>query len=237
MRRTALGLTAVAAGYAWLHRLGRSAGSTAAERAAAVPGDEVVARPDLTTDHAVDVDAPAAAVWPWLTQMGWHRGGWYTPRWVDVLLFPGNRPSAARLEPDLVRDLAVGDTVPDGPPGTAFFEVVRVDRPHVLVLRSTTHVPPGWTERFGVRLLWTWSFHLTERPGGGSRVHLRVRGTCSPWWFAATYRTVLVPADYVMAMGMLRGLRRRVESLAEDAGFEPARALTQPAFQASAIGH
>jgi hypothetical protein len=24
---------------------------------------------------------------------------------------------------------------------------------------------------------------------------------------------------------------------AEDAGFEPARALTQPAFQASAIGH
>jgi hypothetical protein len=29
----------------------------------------------------------------------------------------------------------------------------------------------------------------------------------------------------------------RRDWLAEDAGFEPARALTQPAFQASAIGH
>src|SRR5689334_13477389 len=58
VRRTVLGLAALAAGYVGLHRLGRSAGSTAAERRAALPGDEVVALPDITTDHAVDVAAP-----------------------------------------------------------------------------------------------------------------------------------------------------------------------------------
>jgi hypothetical protein len=211
VRRIVPSAVVVVAAYLGLHRLGRAAGSTAYERGATLPGDEVVPFPRITTDHAVDVDAPASAIWPWLTQMGWHRGGWYTPRWVDVLLFPGNRPSADRLDPDLVRDLVVGDTVPDGPPGTAFFEVVRVEPPHVLVLRSTTHVPPGWDERFGVRLLWTWCFHLTDRPGGGTRLHLRVRFTGQPWWFVAAYR-LLVPADFVMARGMLHGLRRRVDA-------------------------
>ena len=113
MRRTVLGSTAVAGAYAALQVLGRTAGSTCAERKAVLPGDEVVPSPRIRTDHAVDVGAPAEAVWPWLTQMGWHRGGWYTPRWVDVLLFPGNRPSADRLEPASSQQ----DVIPRGRPG------------------------------------------------------------------------------------------------------------------------
>lgn len=31
-------------------------------------------------DHATTIDAPPSAVWPWLIQMGWHQGGWYTKR-------------------------------------------------------------------------------------------------------------------------------------------------------------
>ena len=239
MRGTAL--TGAAAVFLLVQVLGRTAGSSAPERRAHLPGDDVVPHPRIRTDHAIRVAAPAAEVWPWLTQMGWHRAGWYTPRWVDRLLFPGNRPSADRLVPSLVRDLQPGDGIPDGPPGTASFDVLRAEPPHVLVLRSTTHVPPGWDRRLGVRLEWTWCFHLTEREDGTTRLHLRVRGAATPWWFLAAYELALVPADLVMATGMLRGLRRRVEanrrSLAEDAGFEPARALTQPAFQASAIGH
>jgi hypothetical protein len=55
--------------------------------------------------------------------MGWHRAGWYTPRWVDRALFPDNRPSAERLDPRWVREVHVGDRIPDGPPGTAEFVV------------------------------------------------------------------------------------------------------------------
>ena len=197
--------------YAALHVLGRTAGSTPAERAADLPGDHLVAQPQILTDHAISIDAPPEAVWPWLTQVGWHRAGWYTPRWVDRLLFPANWPSADHLDPQLVRDLQVGDRIPDGPPGTAEFVAAEVSAPHTLVLRSTSHLPPRWDERYGARMVWTWCFHLRSPDDGSTRLHLRVRGRASPWWVATLYTATIVPADYVMAMGMLRGLKARVQ--------------------------
>lgn len=38
-----------------------------------------------------------------------------------------------------------------------------------------------------------------------------MRGRATPWWLAAAYIAAIVPADYIMATGMLRGLRRRAE--------------------------
>ena len=98
--------------------------------------------------------------------MGWHRAGWYTPRWVDRLLFPANWASLKHLDPALVRDLAVGDTIPDGQPGTAFFRVEQVAAPHVLVLHSTTHLPASWRERFGAGIDWTWTLSWKSSPTG-----------------------------------------------------------------------
>jgi hypothetical protein len=200
------------AGYAVGYALGRRAGSTAREREAALPGDDLVARPNVVTDHAVTIDASPQAVWPWLTQMGWHLGGYYTPRWVDRLLFPGNWPSLDRLDPTLVRTLSVGDVIPDGEPGTAWFAVAEVEAPHTLVLHSTTHLPSRWRDRFGAAIDWTWVFQLTALPGRRTRLHLRVRGRTAPWWLTACYHAALVPADFVMAVGMLRGIKERAES-------------------------
>ena len=141
--------------------------------------------------------------------MGWHRGGYYTPRWVDWVFFPANWPSLDHLDPDFVRTLTVSDTIPDGPPGTAFFVVEEADAPHSLVLHSATHVPASWREKFGAAIDWTWNFQLTELPGARTRLHLRVRGRMEPWWLTATYHATIIPADFIMAMGMLRGLRNR----------------------------
>ena len=214
-----------AAACATLQVLGRRAGSSARERAADLPGDELVRRPQMVMDHGTTIRARPEDVWPWLTQMGWHLGGYYTPHWVDRLLFPDNWASLDHLDPLLVRDLRVGDVIPDGAPGTAFFRVAHVDRPHLLVLRSQTHLPPGWAEKHGARITWTWTVHLTEVPGTGTRVHLRVRGRMRPWWLAALYVLTIVPADFVMSTGMLAGLRRRAESGAapRPSGREPLR--------------
>jgi hypothetical protein len=206
---TGWGLLGALAVYAGLYHLGRTSGSTIVERRAWLPGDDVVPGPQLVTDHAVLIDASPATVWPWLTQMGWHRAGWYTPPWVDRLLFPANWRSADHLDPRLVRNLEVGDTLPDGPPGTAFFRVEEVRPPHVLVLHSTTHVPPTWSRVLGARIDWTWSFNLRDIQPASTRLHLRVRGRLSPWWLRAAYLVALTPADHVMAHGMLRGLARR----------------------------
>ena len=65
--------------------------------------------------------------------------------------------------PALLRDLEVGDTVPDGPPGTAWYVVAEVEALHTLVLRSTTHLPPGWRDRFGAEIDWTGRVRLTAR--------------------------------------------------------------------------
>ncbi len=219
-------LGSVLIGYGALQLLGRRAGSTAAERRMRMPGDELVAQPHILTNHASTIEARPSEVWPWLTQVGWHLGGYYTPAWVDRLLFPQNWPSLDHLDPALLRTLEVGDTIPDGPPGTAEFVVVEVEAPHALVLRSTTHLPPTWRERLGAEIDWTWSFRLAELPGGTTRLQLRVRGRTAPRWLTATYLATIIPADYVMAGGMLRGIKRRAESgaMPRSSGRSPAAA-------------
>ncbi len=207
-RRAAAALLAGVVGYAVLHRLGTVSGSTPEERRRTLPGDELITHPTVVTNHAATLPAPPEEVWPWLTQVGWHRGGWYTPRWVDRLLFPGNWPSAEHLDPDLLRDLRPGDTIPDGPPGTAEFVVEQAVAPRVLVLHSRTHLPPGFAERVGAALDWVWTFSL-EPEGTGTRLLIRNRGWVTPRWLDLGYRALIVPADHVMARGMLDGLAAR----------------------------
>jgi hypothetical protein len=206
----ALASVGVVAAGQWL---GRTAGSTRAERRQPLPSDELVDHPTVVTNHAVTIPAPPEQVWPWLVQMGWHRGGWYTARWVDRLLFSANWPSATRLVPELQQPLKVGDHLPDGPPNTVWFVVEHVDPPHQLVLHSTTHLPASWQARLGAAIDWTWTFTLTPAGEGGTRLLLRVRGQTRPWWLTAAYVAALVPADYVMASSMLAGINLRVQAV------------------------
>jgi hypothetical protein len=194
-----------------LQWLGRTYGATAREQRRSLPGDELVADPRIVTTHAITIDAPPSDVWPWLVQMGWHRAGWYTSRWVDRALFPANWPSADRIVPEL-QHLAVGDRIPDGPPDSgAELVVVELERDRHLVLHSTHHLPPGWERRFHAWLDWSWAFILEEVDSGRTRFVVRSRARTGPWWVALLYE-LLVPADFVMARQMLRGVQGRAQS-------------------------
>jgi len=213
---SAAGLGAAVAGEAVLYGLGRTYGSTCAERSAPLPGDDIVPEPSVVTDHAITIDTPPEVVWPWLVQMGWGRAGWYTARWVDRLLFPANGPSADRVIPEL-QHLELGDFVPDGAPETKCgLYVEHLEPERALVLHSNSHLPLSWRQRTAAD--WSWAFVLTPiTDGSQTRFHFRSRWVTRPWWLTLGGHLGLVPADFVMSRDMLRGVKQRAERLTEGA--------------------
>ena len=54
------------------------------EAAKALPGDDLVPTPTAIDTRGITIDAPPDAVWPWLVQMGYGRGGWYSYDQLDM---------------------------------------------------------------------------------------------------------------------------------------------------------
>jgi hypothetical protein len=63
----------------------RSWGATKAEMNAVLPGDDIVPNANLRTTKAVTIEAPPAAIYPWLLQIGVDRGGMYSYDWLENL--------------------------------------------------------------------------------------------------------------------------------------------------------
>ena len=92
---------------------------------------------------------------------------------------PGQRPQRRHPRPGAGSDLAVGDRILDGPPEAhCAFLVEQLEPRRHLVLHSTEHLPPGWADRYGAGIDWTWAFVLdaSRRP---HPVHLPQPGTAA----------------------------------------------------------
>jgi hypothetical protein len=61
--------------YPFLRGWRRRWRSTQEERALELPGDEFVPEPQWTFNHAVSINAPRSAEWPWVVQLGQGRAG------------------------------------------------------------------------------------------------------------------------------------------------------------------
>src|SRR5438045_1584932 len=123
-------------------------GATKAEAAAELPGDELLRGADGVATRAITIDAPPAAVWPWLAQMGPSpRGGAYTYDWIENLIgldmHSVDRVLAEYQHP------AIGDGFGYGA-NKMSFAIVEPD--HVLATQSAEGN-------------WVWTFVLEETDG------------------------------------------------------------------------
>lgn len=207
-----------------------------------LPGDDLVVAPLSTDTRGITIEAPTELVWPWLVQMGYGRGGWYS---VDQLDMRG--PSANRIV-DEWQGLAVGDVMPAHPGGG--FAVRAIEPGRALVLygdtatmqpleaTETTEVPAGlaasgtFMSATPREFAATWTFVL--EPLGASRTRLieRVR-----YWGADgsavsnAALSLLGFGVFVMMQRQMVGIRTRAERLALEQG------VAQPAVPATSTGN
>ncbi|HMA01757.1 MAG TPA: hypothetical protein VKP02_05275 [Gemmatimonadaceae bacterium] len=180
-------------------------GTTADERVATLPGDELAPNARYRIDHAITIHAPANAVWPWIAQLGQDRGGFYSYDWLERL-FGDDIHNADRIHPEWQQRLP-GDFVPATQPdylggrfGALGWSVVDVVPERALVLRD-------WG-----------AFVVQPVDDKTSRLIVRTRGDGLPSAVSllAGPFTVFVfePAHFIMQRAMLRGVRDRAERAA-----------------------
>jgi hypothetical protein len=173
-------------------------GATLEEAEARLPGDELLEDADGVATRAITIDAPAAAVWPWIAQMGPSpRGGAYTYDWIENLLGL-DMHSVETVLPGYQHPV-VGEGFGYGAKMT--FKIVEPE--HVLATQSADGN-------------WVWSFILEERDGG-TRLISRNRFRL-PRLRDRIGMIPMEPGSLVMERKMLKGIKKRAEELVRETG-------------------
>jgi hypothetical protein len=176
-------------------------GATDQESDGSLPGDALIANPDLTATRAITVHTAAEQVWPWIAQLGQGRGGFYSYDELENLV-GCNIHSADQIVPQW-QTITVGDQVKLHP--EVALDVAMVEPGRALVLRGG--VPMGNTSP---PYDFTWAFVVHEQPDGTTRLLVRERYAYLKRWTGFLVEPVAVVA-FVMSQRMLRGIRDRAE--------------------------
>ena len=227
-RKLCLGFAAAAGGLALIHRLGTRRGATSDEFRRTLPGDSLVPNPSVQTTHAITIYAPAHAIWPWLKQVGYHRGGWYTDSKIDEVSFdyffkiiaakdkkPERRASANRILPEF-QDIQIGDEIPDGPPGTVYYTVKMMETNRHLVLYSDSYdrvIIPEFARGDGPEPVIdnTWAFVLVEVDSETTRLIVRARIRVIYPLVGLLFWPFLMLGESIFPTLMLNGFKQRAE--------------------------
>jgi proline iminopeptidase len=199
-------------------------GATRDEARARFPGADILPDGKLGSTMAVTIDAPPAAVWPWLVQMGYGRAGWYS--WDRLDHF--GRPSARRLHPEW-QSLSVGQRLPATPDGRFWFDVAAVEPERFLALRVLTSGGRQYDSADSRTRSFThftdslWAFQLEELPGARTRLVVTVHSAGRPRLLDTVLGYLFwEPAHFVMQTRQFANLKRRAEGALRESRRGPA---------------
>ena len=192
-------------------------GATGEEVAGPYPGAELVPDGERAATMAVTIDAPPGQVWPWLVQMGWDRGGWYSWDRLDN----AGRPSAREVHPEW-QDLAAGDYLKFWAPGrgvTDAYSVEALEPNRFLGLRGLSDLRGRSLDpkqpRPSAYMEGLWGFLLNELPGGRTRLVISGYQALRPRWLGrAVFYWLYIPVTWPMQARMLAVLKRNIERTA-----------------------
>jgi len=186
----AVGAVVVATYVTFLGPWQRRWGASDEEVRRAMPGDDLLRPGAPGTTRAITIDASPSEVFPWLLQIGYGRGGWYSYDWIDN----DGRPSVDRIDPAL-QHLSVGDRIQMLP---GFGPTVREIEPDHHILSS------GDAD--------TWCLVAQPLPGGHTRLISRWRQDWPKSIGTYVWTLVSDPGAFVMEQKMLRTIRTLAES-------------------------
>lgn len=170
-------------------------GASPEELAGIVIGDDLCPSATLVATRSISIPAPPEKVFPWIRQMGFGRGGWYSYDWLDNV----GRKSATTIHEEW-QNVRAGDAVPAGPISFTA-AIVEPPRGFVLEVKSGNAQSP--------RLHFTLAYDL--RPtDAGTRLVTRMRARVNMPAGNLIERLLLGPGDGVMLRRQLLNLRQRV---------------------------
>jgi hypothetical protein len=212
MRKLIIGLAALAGVAALTYRFAvqpfRTWGTSTEEAARTLAGDEILPDAAGGETRAITIDAPPASVWPWLVQMGYGRGGWYSFDSMDT------GASSMEIRPEF-QSLSEGDTVPANP--TSGLVVRRIDPEQALVLYIDSDMATDQSgQKSPMDFAATWAFILDELPGGQTRLIERIR-----FRFGETDKPWIRHTLPMMGFGMFFVLRKQLEGIKQRAEQQP----------------
>lgn len=182
----------------------RTWGATKAEVNATLPGDDIVPAANLRTTKGITIQAPPAAIYPWLLQIGVDRGGMYSYDWLENL-FGLNVHTADHILPEY-QNAQVGDFWRFTPkdyilnPGPGLYVRQLIANEAVLLCFGLEGKPDEVCFD-------TWQFVLAPQADGSTRLLLRSNMAMEQELpIKLTYFV-----QFIMERKMLLTLRERVE--------------------------
>ena len=188
-------------------------GATHLDRIAVLPGDALSPYASAAVTHAVNIDAPAEAIWRWLVQIGQDRGGFYSYTLLENLA-GCDMPNTLRIVPEW-QQRSIGDTVWFGSP-KRFGGRARMIAAVVEPMRSLVLATPGDWEliRMGKEGLDTnWTFTLQRKGVNTTRLIARLRSAANLTIFQRMMNFLFwEPAHFVMERRMLLNIKKLAEA-------------------------
>lgn len=192
------------------------------------PGKDRIQNPILDLFYEIEIKASAPVIWPWIKQLGYHRGGWYIDTWWDKAIqhyfWPRVVPDDARgtYQPPAFeilphyQSLHLGDIIPDGPPGTAFYEVIEIREYNLLLLWSTSHFKYAapqfvYKTKYAPRGCFCWAFILQDLHDHKCRLISWWQADVQPRKLFFFLKPFFIFVDGIHQREILKGIKRRAE--------------------------